>query len=173
MKTRRTLQYYRPGDVSGLEKTLNRMSQEGWQILKPGRFLQHYGQGEGSFVHRFDFCQDRPGSAGEITFLAARERAGWTPIASRGGWRLYRKRADAAEEAEELPEGRARIRALFARRTARLETVRRWMLVLGTLLLIIGYAADLLPVLYATALPMAVALFVTCRIKFMEEDLRK
>ena len=47
------------------------------------------------------------------------------------------------------------------------------MLVLGALLLIGGYSSALLPILYATALPMAVALFVTYRIKFMEEGLQK
>ncbi len=175
MKEKRTLHYYRPGNLSGLEFTLNAMSRGGWQAVKPGRFVQRYAQGEGSWLHRFDYCGDRPGSAGEITFHAERERAGWALAASRGGWRLYRRHAEAGQDdaLPELPEGRARIRALFERRIARLETVRRWMLVLGALLLIGGYSSALLPILYATALPMAVALFVTYRIKFMEEGLQK
>ena len=36
-----------------------------------------------------------------------------------------------------------------------------------------GYASDLLPILYSTALPMLAALFVTYRIKFLEEGLRR
>lgn len=176
MNQKRTFHYYRPGNLSGLELTLNAMSRGGWQAVKPGRFVQRYAQGEGCWLHRFDYCGDRPGSAGEITFQAERERAGWALAASRGGWRLYRRSADGVSDGDalpELPEGRARIRTLFARRIARLETVRRRMLVLGALLLIGGYSSALLPILYATALPMAVALFVTYRIKFMEEGLQK
>ena len=45
------------------------------------------------------------------------------------------------------------------------------MLVLGTLLLIGGYASSLLPILYATALPMTGALIATYLIKFLEEGL--
>ena len=56
-----------------------------------------------------------------------------------------------------------------ARRIARLETLRRWMLMLAPLPLIGGYMADCLPVLYASALPLAVALIATYRIKHLEE----
>lgn len=55
------------------------------------------------------------------------------------------------------------------RKIGRLEALRRWMLVLAAALLIGGYVSSLLPVLYATALPMTVALIVTYRIKFLEE----
>lgn len=55
------------------------------------------------------------------------------------------------------------------RKIGRLEALRRWMLVLAAVLLIGGYVSSLLPVLYATALPMTVALIVTYRIKFLEE----
>ena len=55
------------------------------------------------------------------------------------------------------------------RRIAGLEGLRRWMLVAATLLLIGGYAMDMLPVLYASALPLAAALLVTYRIKHLEE----
>ena len=56
-----------------------------------------------------------------------------------------------------------------ARRIARWEALRRVMLVLAALLLLVGYAIDVLPVLYASALPLAVALIVTYRIKHLEE----
>ena len=56
-----------------------------------------------------------------------------------------------------------------AKRIARLESLRRWMLILTPLPLIGGWAADCLPVLYASALPLAVALLVTYRIKHLEE----
>ena len=56
-----------------------------------------------------------------------------------------------------------------AKRIARLESLRRWMLILTPLPLIGGYVADCLPVLYTSALPLAVALLVTYRIKHLEE----
>ena len=55
------------------------------------------------------------------------------------------------------------------KRVARLETLRRWMLILAPVLLLGGYASDCLPILYASALPLAVALIVTYRIKHLEE----
>ena len=61
------------------------------------------------------------------------------------------------------------IRPEEARRIARLERLRRWMLVLAPLLMMGGYVADCLPVLYASVLPLTVALIVTYRIKHLEE----
>ena len=173
MERKRSFRYVRPGDLSGLERRLNAMSRSGWQAVRPGRFVQSFARSEGCFVHRFDFCPDRPGSAGEITLHAANERAGWSLVAQRGGWRLYRKPEAEAKEQEQLPDGRTRIGVLFRRRIERLETLRRWMLVLGSILLMGGYAVDQLPVLYSTALPMTVALFVSYRIQFMEEGIRE
>ena len=68
-------------------------------------------------------------------------------------------------QSEELTEEARR----KARRIARLERLRRWMLILAPLPLIGGYMADCLPVLYASALPLAVALIATYRIKHLEE----
>lgn len=172
MERKQNFRYVRPGDLAGLEHILNAMSRSGWQAVKPGRFVQRYERAEGCFVHRLDFCPDRPGSAGEITIHAANERAGWSLAAQKGGWRLYRKPASEAGEQEQLPAGRSHIGILFQRRIARLEAVRRWMLVVGAVFLMGGYATDQLPVLYTTALPMTVALFVSYRIKFMEEGLQ-
>ena len=59
------------------------------------------------------------------------------------------------------------------RRIARLESLRRWMLVLAALLLIGGYAIDILPVLYTSAIPLIVALLATYRIKRLEEGAGK
>ena len=55
------------------------------------------------------------------------------------------------------------------KRIAGLESLRRIMLILAPLLLIGGYAADILPILYAAAIPLAIALVVTYRIKHLEE----
>lgn len=173
MTTKRCFHCYRTGDLSGLEKALDAMSAAGWQPVKPGRFLQRFRREDGAFVHRLDYCPDRSGSAGEIRFLAARERAGWQPAARKKGWILFRKPAAAAEPEEKLPEHRASVQALFRRRIARLESLRRWLLVPAALMLLGGYAADLPWLLYASALPLAVALAVTYRIKFMEEGLRE
>ena len=173
MSTKRSFRYFKPGALTALERALNAMSRSGWQAVKPGRFVQRYRQEPGAYVHRLDYCPHRPGSAGEIRFLSARELAGWSLAARKKGWCLYRKPAETAAEGEALPEGREGIRALFQARIARLESIRRVMLVLAAVLLIGGYVSDLLPVLYATALPMLAALFVTYRIKFMEEGLEK
>ena len=72
------------------------------------------------------------------------------------------------EEKENPEEDRKR-----GRQIARLESLRRWMLVLAPLLMIGGYVADYLPVLYASVLPLTVALLVTYRIKHLEEGAGK
>ena len=58
-------------------------------------------------------------------------------------------------------------------RLARLESFRQVMLVLAPILLIGGYMSDLLPVLYASVLPLLAALLVTYRIKWLEEGPKK
>jgi hypothetical protein len=173
MSTKRVLRFYRPGDLTGLEYTLNAMSRGGWQPKSPGRFVQTYVPGEGAWIHRFGYCPDRPGSAGEITYRSAQARCGWEPVAARRGWILFRKPLDRGQEGDTLAGHRDPIIALFRARIARLETLRRWMLVLAAGTMLGGYFADLLPLLYSTALPLTVALFVTYRIKFMEEGMAK
>ena len=59
------------------------------------------------------------------------------------------------------------------KRIAGLEGLRRWMLILAPLLLIGGYATDILPILYAAAIPLAIALLVTYLIKWAEENTGK
>lgn len=184
MPTKRCFHYYRPGDLSGLEHKLNAMSRAGWQPVRPGRFVQRYRREDGAFVHRFGYSAHRPGSADEITWLAAQQRAGWSVAARKKGWILFRKLAadqeDRGEKAEDgkpraeetLTDHRDTVKALFQKRVARMEGFRRWMLVLAALLLIGGYMSSLLPVLYATALPLLAAAFVTYRIKFLEEGLK-
>ena len=60
-----------------------------------------------------------------------------------------------------------------ARRIARLETLRRWMLILAPILMLGGYVTDRLPILYASAIPLAVALLATYGIKWTEEKTGK
>ena len=67
--------------------------------------------------------------------------------------------ADVAEESN----------AKTKKTVARWEALRRVMLVLASVLLIGGYAIDVLPVLYASAVPLIVALLATYRIKHLEE----
>ena len=76
MSTKRTYHYYRPGDLSGLEYSLNAMSRAGWQAVKPGRFVQRYRREEGVFVHRFGCSAHRPGSADEIAAILVAMGAG-------------------------------------------------------------------------------------------------
>ena len=169
MKPKRKLKYHRPGDVAGLERTLNAMSAAGWQALRPGRLIQTYRPGTERFVHRFGYCAAAKGSADEITYASKNSLAGWEAAAQRRGWILYRKMADQAAEDERLPQDRAPIRKLFEARIARLESLRRVLLVLGSALLIIGYASSLLPVLYACVIPLAGVIPVTYLIKFFTE----
>lgn len=145
------------------------MSRQGWQICRPGRLIRTYRRGEGAWCHRLGYCAGAPGSAEDITFLAAQRRGGWEPAFRRKGWILFRKRAEDAAAGEALPDNRDSVRKLFSGRIARQETLRRWMLVLAAILLILGYLSMLRPVLYATVLPLLVALLATYRIKFMEE----
>ena len=181
---KRVFRYFKPGDLAGAEQAMDAMSRQGWQALRPGRFVQVYEAGEGVFLHRIGCCLHRPGSGDEITLLAAQARRGWELRARRGPWLLFRKELQdaackmrnaasgdnaAASENPTLEGHRDGVRALFSGRIARLETLRRWMLVLASVLLLGGYVSDLLPVLYATALPLLVALFATYRIKWMEE----
>ena len=55
-------------------------------------------------------------------------------------------------------------------RIDRLERLRRVLLVLGTLILLGGYVSSLLPVMYASALPLLGVALVTYRIKLVEES---
>ena len=56
---------------------------------------------------------------------------------------------------------------------ARLEAWRRVLLVLGTLILLGGYFTSLLPVMYASALPLLGVALLTYRIKYYEESMEK
>ncbi len=170
MSTKRTIKSFRLGDLSGLEKTLNAMSAQGWQPVKPGRLVQVYRQEPGSFVHRFGYCAHRHGSADEITWLAAQERAGWTVAARKKGWILFHKDARAATPDETLDGHRETVEALFKARIARLDSLRRVLLVLGTLILLAGYFTSLLPVMYASGLPLLGVALATYRIKYLEES---
>lgn len=55
-------------------------------------------------------------------------------------------------------------------RIDRLERLRRVLLVLGTLILLGGYVSSLLPVMYASALPLLGVALVTYRVKLIEES---
>ena len=173
MATKRSFHSFRPGDLTGLEKTLNEMSAAGWQAVRPGRMIQVYRQEPGAFVHRFGYCAHRPGSADEITWLAAQERAGWAVAARKKGWVLFRKRAEAAQPDDTLDGHRETTKALFRAKIARLEAWRRALLVLGTLILLGGYFTSLLPVMYASALPLLLVALLTYWIKYYEEGMEK
>jgi len=173
MPVKRCFHPYRPGDLSGVEKKLNTMSAEGWQAIKPGRYVQVFRQEPGAFVHRFGYCAHRSGSADEITWLAAQERAGWAVAARKKGWVLFRKRADAAQPDDTLDGHRETTQALFRVKIARLEAWRRVLLVLGTLILLGGYFTSLLPVMYASALPLLGVALLTYWIKYYEEGMEK
>lgn len=174
MKKKTTLHYYKIGDFRRLELTLDRMSAEGWQAVRPGRLLQHYTFDDSvRFVHRLSVCSARRDSADEISFLAGQKRSGWEVRARRGNWLLFRKNADDAEDGEALPCGCDPIEALFARRIKCRETFRMWMIVLASLLMIVGYCTDMLPILYSFAVPMLLALLVTLQIKYMQEGLQQ
>ncbi len=60
-------------------------------------------------------------------------------------------------------------KAETAGKIARWETVRRWFLVIATILMLVGYMSSLRLVLAAAALPMLVVLVATLRIKRLQE----
>lgn len=174
MKKKTTLHYYKTGDFRRLELTLDRMSAEGWQAVRPGRLLQRYVfDGNVQYLHRFSVCTARHDSADEISFLAGQERSGWEVRARRGDWLLFRKNAADAEDGEVLPCGIEPIETLFAKKIKSRETFRMWMIVLASLLMIVGYCTDMLPILYSFAVPMLLALLVTLQIKYMQEGLQQ
>jgi hypothetical protein len=173
MPTKRTFRNFRPGDLSGLERALNEMSAAGWQPVKPGRLIQTYRQEPGAYVHRFGYCAHRPGSADEITWLAAQERAGWEPAVREKGWILFRKPAEAAAPDDTLAGHRETVETLFKAKIARLDSLRRILLLLGTLILLAGYFTSLLPVMYASGLPLLGVAWATYRIKYLEEGPHK
>ena len=78
MERKQTLQYFKAGDLTGLEAYLNAMSEKGWQCVRPGRLRQCFLREDGVWVHRFDYSDAPKGSAEEITHSAALERAGYT-----------------------------------------------------------------------------------------------
>lgn len=57
-----------------------------------------------------------------------------------------------------------------ARRIRRLETARRWLLILAALLLVGGYASSFLPVLYASVLPLGGMIVLTLCLKRLENE---
>ena len=171
--TKTTYRYFKPGDLRGLELYLDDLSRQGWECRTPGRLRQVFRRGEGTFVHRFGYCAAPKGSADEITDTSACELAGWTAACRRKGWILWRKPAAEAEEDEKLPGHRDPIRRLFDRRIARMESLRRVLLVLGSGLLILGYVSSLLPIMYSCVLPLALVIPITYRIKFLTEGVER
>lgn len=173
MKKKAKLRYYKSGDFRKQEMTLDAMSAEGWQAVRPGRLFQTYTEESGTaYRHRFTVCEAREGSAEEIAFLSRNELAGWKCAARKGKWLLFRKPASDTEPEEALPDGRAPIEALYAKKIKSLETFRMWMIVLGSVLMLVGYWTDILPLLYSFAVPLLAALIVTLQIKYMQEGLK-
>ena len=169
MEQKQTFHYFRPGDLTGLEQYLNAMSRTGWQCVRPGRLRQEFVREQGAFVHRFDYSDAPAGSADAITRDAALERAGWTVAARKKGWLLCRRPEPEAEEDAELPGHREGVAKLFRRRIARLESLRRVLLILGAALMIVGYMSDLLPLLYSCVIPLVIVIPITYLIKFLNE----
>lgn len=173
MEKKYRLHFLPSGDLAGLEKELNDMSAGGWQPRRIRRLYRSYIPGEGAFVYRIGCCLVRPGSADDITASAARQRAGWEEVGRRGSWLLLRKQAEAASPGEALPEGREETAKLLQRKVSRLEAARRWMLVLASLLLIIGYASSLRLMMLGCIPPLTAAMIQTYAIKHLEEGMRK
>lgn len=170
MQKKTTLHYYKLGRLDKMEAALNALSEQGLQVVKPGRLIQQFVlDGAVRYVYRFDVCEAREGSADAITYAAENTRAGWEAAAKKGRWLLLRKCADQAEPDELLPNGRAAVNRLFTRRIRTFEKLRMWMIVLATVLMLGGYVTDFLPVLYSFAIPMLLALLATLEIKYLQE----
>lgn len=168
MEKKTVFRYIRPGDISALERELDEFSARGLVCPKPGRLIRRYQSGPAGLWHRIGCSLTGPGSADEITYLAAQERAGWKLAARKKNWLLF-TRPVGAEEKPGLTTGREPVKAHFAPVIKGWESFRRWMLVLGFLLMLGGYVSDILPLLYSSVIPLAAAGVVTYVIKFLEE----
>ena len=174
MANKTLLHYYKTGAFARLEMTLDAMSAQGWQVVKAGRLLQRFERDNSAvYRHRIGYCAARKGTADAITYAAAQERAGWTPVGEKKGWILYRRPAAREEDDCRLAQDREPIAALFEKRIKARESFRRWMLVIAFALMLGGYVTDTLPVIYSFAIPMLLALLVTYQIKYMEESLKE
>ena len=169
MEKKTVFRYIKPGDLTAMERELDELALQGLGCARPGRLWRRYAPGAEARWHRIGYSRTGAGSADEITYLAAQERAGWQLLSRRKNWLLFARPRGADEQKPELTTHREPVKAHFAPIIARWESARRVMLVLGTLLLLAGFAGDFRPVQYCAVLPLVVALIATYAIKFLQE----
>ena len=164
MKPETRLHWYFPGQVTRLEKELDRRSREGQRPRKLGRLFQTYEEGGEPAGYRVTYVP-----ADREKDLAAQTAAGWTLAGEKGSWRLYTRPWDGEGDKPRLAGDREALKALFAKRKKTLETLRGICLVLAAGLLLGGYALDLRYVIYGGVLPLALCIPMTYALKYMEE----
>ena len=155
-----------------LERELDRQSRDGWQLSAATFARRTYTQGGEPCRHRVAYCPSRVNSADYITYVAAQTNHGWELVCQDQGWLFFRKPLSrfAPEESQRLREDRDGIRSLFTKRVRKQENIRIVALLLAAALLVLGYATTNW-ILRLAALPLAVMLFNTYLIKFMNEAL--
>ena len=78
-----------------LEQLLDAQAAPGYALVSATHKKQVFTPGGVPCRHRLGYCAGAPGSAEEITYLAAQERAGWELVCREQGWLFFRKPLDA------------------------------------------------------------------------------
>ena len=136
--------------VRKLEQLLDAQAAQGYALVSATHKKQVFAPGGVPCRHRLGYCAGAPGSAEEITYLAAQERAGWELVCREGD--------------------RESIDRMFAAVIRRLETCRRIELVLTAALGVVGYATVNL-VMRLAVIPLLLVLGNTYLIKYLQEAL--
>lgn len=155
-----------------LEQLLDAQAAQGYALASATHKRQVFTPGGVPCRHRLGYCAGAPGSAEEITYLAAQERAGWELVCREQGWLYFRKPLDAFAEgtSQRLEGDRESIDRMFAAVIRRLEIWRRIELVLTAALVVVGYATVNL-VMRLAVIPLLLVLGNTYLIKYMQEAL--
>ncbi len=99
-KTKRTLQFFAAWDYEFEEQEFNRMSEQGWQLVRGGSFSQKY-EYDDSVIYRYRL--DYNNDVGDMARYDETFRdAGWERVNSTAnGWHIFRKAYDKSLSEEE------------------------------------------------------------------------
>lgn len=116
-KTKRTFKVFAAWDYEFEEREFNRMSEQGWQLVKGGSFSQKY-EYDDSVIYRYQLDYNN-----EIKDMARYDEtfrdAGWERVNSTAnGWHIFRKAYDKSLPDEEYE--------IYTDEQSRVEMLKRW-----------------------------------------------
>ena len=116
-KTKRTLQFFAAWDYEFEEQEFNRMSEQGWQLVRGGSFTQKY-EYDDSVIYRYRL--DYNNDVNDMTRYDETFRdAGWERVNSTAnGWHVFRKGYD-PQKPDEAYE-------IYTDEASRVEMLKRW-----------------------------------------------